>query len=111
MLHYIKKNIYKIKEKSMYYFLEAAPFQISFQDPATPIADRIIEIHHHVFFFLLIVFIFVSYKIYIILEDFCYSIPQQLNLKKETSLISSKRAYIRQLSKLNLTHNTLIEII
>lgn len=30
---------------------EATPWQINFQDPATPIAERIIDIHHHVFFF------------------------------------------------------------
>jgi len=32
-------------------FAESKPWQINFQDPATPIAARIIEIHHHVFFF------------------------------------------------------------
>ena len=37
----------------------AAPYQLGFQDPATPIAEGIQDIHHHVFFFLTIIFIFV----------------------------------------------------
>jgi heme/copper-type cytochrome/quinol oxidase subunit 2 len=98
----------------MYFFAEARVSQISFQDPATPIAERIIEIHHHVFFFLLIVLIFVLYNIYTILEDFCFSIPQSMkienNLIKKIK-IEAVRGYIRQLSKINLTHNTLIEVI
>jgi len=39
---------------------ETKPGQLYFQDPATPLAEGIIDIHNHVFFFLIIVFIFVS---------------------------------------------------
>jgi len=41
-------------------YFQSKKWQINFLDPATPIAARIIEIHHHVFFFLTIVLIFVS---------------------------------------------------
>ncbi len=44
--------------------------QMNFQIPATPIAERIIEIHHHICFFLVMVLIFVIYMIYIILLNF-----------------------------------------
>jgi hypothetical protein len=44
---------------NFYSILEAQAWQINFQDPATPIADRIIEIHHHVCFFLIVILIFV----------------------------------------------------
>ena len=44
-------------------FLEASRWQINFQDPATPIAGRIIEIHHHVFFF------FIDYFSFSIMND------------------------------------------
>lgn len=90
--------------------LEARPWQISFQDPATPIAERIIEIHHHVFFFLLMVLIFVSYNLYKILTHFCFFIPNHV-VGSGQKVIIYVRGYIRQLSKLNLTHNTLIEVV
>jgi cytochrome c oxidase subunit 2 len=52
----------KINELITNFFInaEAYPMQIDFQDPATPIAEGIIDIHHHVFFFLILVFISVS---------------------------------------------------
>jgi len=90
--------------------------QINFQDPATPIAERIIEIHHHVFFFLIIVVIFVIYNIYSILQRFCFSIPQAIpSIHRkgffEKHTVEGVKAYIRQLSRVNLTHNTLIEVV
>jgi energy-coupling factor transporter transmembrane protein EcfT len=73
-----------------YSVLEAKNWQINFQDPATPIAERIIQIHHHVFFFLLIVLIFVVYNIYSILEIFSFTIPQVVKFVDETKDIISK---------------------
>lgn len=103
-------NIYNM------HYAEAQPWQINFQDPATPIAERIIEIHHHVFFFLLIVFLFVSYSIYKILDDFSFKILKYKNfinvyenVNKKT-LVADKQ-YIRLLSRVNSTHNTIIELI
>lgn len=99
----------------LYNYLESTSRQVNFQDPATPIAERIIEIHNHVFFFLLVVLIFVSYSIYKILEDFTY--PSLLISVTRTKLkeLMLKQFYIRKdiknLSILNLTHNTLIEVI
>lgn len=83
----------------------AKPWQINFQDPATPIADRIIEIHHHVFFFLVIVLIFVSWMLYRVLYSFWYTIPDGKSFEQKD--LNS----LRQLSLLRFTHNTTIEII
>lgn len=41
----------------------AVPWQIDFQDPATPIMEGIIDLHHHIFFFLIVVAIFVSWLV------------------------------------------------
>jgi len=78
-------------------------WQLSFQDPATPLAEGIIDIHHHVFFFLTIVFIFVSYSIYRILLHFWWNLPDTF----------AKESYYWMIltSKLKFTHNTTIEII
>lgn len=86
--------------------LEASTWQINFQDPATPIAARIIEIHHHVFFFLTIVLIFVTWMIYRVLHSFWISIPEKSKNYNEFQL-----ARIYDLSVLKLTHNTTIEVI
>lgn len=48
----------------------ALPWQISFQDPATPIASAIIDLHHKIFFFLIIVAIFVGWMLFRILFHF-----------------------------------------
>lgn len=37
------------------------PFQLGFQDPATPIAEGIVDLHHDIMFFLCIICIFVFY--------------------------------------------------
>jgi len=37
----------------------AVPYQINFQDPASPIMEGIIDLHHDIMFFLIIVVVFV----------------------------------------------------
>lgn len=81
---------------------EAAPNQVWFQDPATPIAEGIIDIHHHVFFFLVITFIMVSWMLYRIVFHFWLNI-QNSNINKNLEI------YL--LSHLRVTHHTVIEII
>lgn len=39
----------------------AQPWQIGFQDPATPIMEGIVDLHHDIMFFLTVIAIFVSY--------------------------------------------------
>lgn len=51
----------------------ALPWQIDFQDPATPIASAIIDLHHKIFFFLIIVAIFVGWALFRILFHFSES--------------------------------------
>ena len=87
------------------FFLESSRWQMNFQDPATPIAARIIEIHHHVFFFLTVVLIFVSWMLYRILVSFWFKIPDNKIFTK------SELATVRLLSKLRFSHNTTIEVI
>lgn len=81
---------------------EAYPGQIGFQDPATPIAEGIIDIHHHVFFFLVIVFITVSWALYRIVYNFWY----EINFEEK-----GRDLKIFLLSHTRVTHHTLIEII
>lgn len=92
-----------------YFLLEAKPWQINFQDPATPIAARIIEIHHHVFFFLTLTLIFVSYLLFRVLLTFWYNVPDTLSTEK--SITKNQLNFVYLLSKLKFTHNTVIEII
>lgn len=85
--------------------LQSSPWQINFQDPATPIADRIIEIHHHVFFFLVVVLIFVSWMLFRVLNSFWYIIPDNKSFSR-TDLKT-----LKLLSRLRFSHNTTIEVI
>lgn len=81
---------------------EALPNQIIFQDPATPIAEGIIDIHHHVFFFLVIIFIAVSWVLYRIIYVFAY----------EATTKSTQGGLLRYLlSHLRITHHTTLELV
>nr|YP_010007650.1 cytochrome c oxidase subunit 2 [Cyanidium caldarium]QNR39837.1 cytochrome c oxidase subunit 2 [Cyanidium caldarium] len=42
----------------------ARPWQIGFQDPATPIMEGIVNLHHDIIFFLIIIIIFVSWILF-----------------------------------------------
>lgn len=76
--------------------------QTTFQDPATPIAEGIIDIHHHVFFFLIVVFIAVSWVLYKIVHNFSYKI---------TNGGTNNFVDLYLLSNLRLTHHTVLELI
>ncbi len=91
---------------NFYNFLEASAWQINFQDPATPIAGRIIEIHHHVFFFLTIILIFVFWMIFRILNSFWAIFPEGKHKLSGNQLFT-----LAKLSRLRFTHNTTIEVI
>ena len=80
-------------------------WDINFQDPATPIAEHIIQIHNYVFFFLTVVLIFVVYNMYRILYSFSWIIPDN------TNYTSNDYTIINELSTIRFTHHTLIEII
>ena len=89
-----------------YNFLEASSWQMNFQDPATPIAGRIIEIHHHICFFLTIILIFVCWMIFRILNSFWSIFPEQKH-----NLSTNELNLLTGLSRLKLTHNATIEVI
>jgi cytochrome c oxidase subunit 2 len=91
---------------NFYNFLEASSWQMNFQDPATPIAGRIIEIHHHIFFFLTIVVIFVCWMIFRIITSFARIFPEQKH-----KLSTNELNLLTVLSRLRLTHNATIEVI
>lgn len=55
------------------FFLEfAQPYQILFQDPATPMMNGIIDLHHYIFMFLIIVLFFVLFMLFYIVMNFLY---------------------------------------
>jgi cytochrome c oxidase subunit 2 len=86
-------------------FLEIAKnFQISFQDPASPIMNGIIDLHHDIFFFLILILFPVIYIFYHIVADSNYNWHNphmdHINTHRKDAL-----------SLANLTHGTLLEVI
>lgn len=67
----------------------ALPWQLGFQDPATPIAEGIVDLHHDIMFFLTVICIFV-----------CYILVRTVVL-----FHSSKNNFVK------LTHGKVIEIV
>jgi cytochrome c oxidase subunit 2 len=87
----------------------AEDWQIGFQDPATPIMQGIIDLHHDLFFFLVIVCVFVfwilSRTIYLFLE----SIPEVSEENSKRAETLSGEFFYRLPSR--MTHHTNLEII
>ena len=86
---------------SLFYFDTNAfptPWQISFQKPATTMMEGIIDLHHDIFTFLVIIIIFVSLMLLTILLKFTNSFIQQIPLMKFQS-------------GHGITHNTVLEIV
>jgi cytochrome c oxidase subunit 2 len=83
--------------------LRSSYSQINFQDPATPIAQRIIEIHHHVFYFLVLVLVFVAWMLYRILYTF--------TILENKRFSATDLKFLYSLSRLRFLHNTTIEVI
>jgi cytochrome c oxidase subunit 2 len=64
------------------FFCDAAePWQLGFQDAATPMMQGIIDLHHDIFFFLILILVFVSWILVRALWHFHYKknpIPQRI---------------------------------
>lgn len=70
----------------------ARPWQMTFQDPATTAMNNLIDLHHDIMFFLIVISIFVAYFLFQILINFTFL--------ANTALVPSR-----------VTHNSLLEII
>jgi cytochrome c oxidase subunit 2 len=82
----IKEYIYSF---SLTTYCDAAfPWQIGFQNPATPIMEGIILLHHHIMFFLTIVVIFVMYMLYQAVTLFTLKKPYILGLLNKKNIVT-----------------------
>jgi len=89
----------------MFAYLDFPIFlQKGFQDPATPIMEGIIDLHNHIFFFLVGVTVFVLWALYRILYLFFY----EFNFPQTKDSLE-RRKYFPALQK--VTHGTVLEIV
>lgn len=77
---------------------------ITFQDPATPIAEGIVDLHHSIFFYLLLILFTVLYMFYKIFHRSSHTwqyptLGHIINIRKNYLLLS------------NLVHGTVLEIV
>jgi len=77
--------------------------QLAFQDPASPIAEGIIDLHHNIFFYLILISVLVIYVLCQLLRKFSFAWSQP-----DKASLEFRRDYLT-FNKLN--HGTLIEII
>lgn len=59
----------------------ATPWQLSFQDPASPIMEGIIDLHHDIFFFIMFILLFVMWMLFRTVFHFYYTrsaIPKKI---------------------------------
>jgi len=60
----------EIKFFFIFYAEFAEPYQILFQDPATPMMNGIIDLHHYIFMFLIAILIFVLFMLFFYSYEF-----------------------------------------
>ena len=82
-------------------------FQFGFQDPASPIAEGLIDLHNYIFIFLIIVCSFVLWMLYIIVSEFG---AHRYNANLLTKGVTNNRWY-EYIKTNHLTHGVLLEII
>lgn len=63
---------------------------MTFQDPASPVAEGILDLHHDIMFYLVVIGVFVPYILYEVYRRF----------NRSTNLVA-----------LNITHHTLLEVV
>ena len=97
-MNFFQNNFQKMKN---YVNCSFVPL-FTFQDPATPIAEGIIDIHRHIFFFLIVIFLFVLWIMQRLIYEFWY---ETLSFNK------NNKVKLFLLSNLRLSHNTTIELV
>jgi len=88
----------------MFFFDFARPHQISFQDPATPVMEGIIDLHHSIFFFLILIISLVSFVMYRVGYRWYYNYTFPESAKQLTQRNN-------HLSFSRLSHGTFLEIV
>jgi len=85
------------------------PWQIGFQDSATPVAEGIQNLHHDIFFFLVFVLLFVVWMLgrtlWIFSSNENYRVPKGWNYDT-----NRKFNYVQNSSSVGMNHGTAIEI-
>ena len=56
-------NLFSLYFRHGFHLDAAEPWQLGFQDPATPIMQGLIDLHHDIFFFLVVILVFVSWML------------------------------------------------
>lgn len=92
------------------------PYQINFQNPATPIAEGIIDLHNEVFFYLIIVLTAVSWFLINIIWSFNYKTSKLFTRSEKFWYYLTPKLYNNIHPRLLLkpkkyTHNTTLEIV
>jgi cytochrome c oxidase subunit 2 len=80
-------------------------WKFGFQDPATPIMEGIIDLHNHIFFYLILIFILVAWMFYSIVKEFFFN----FHYPRKIYHVIKQRQLMLTANK--LTHGTLLEII
>lgn len=92
------------------------PYQMGFQDPATPIAAGIIDLHNEVFFYLIIVLVAVTWILIKTMTSFNYKTSPLFTSSQKFWFIWTPTLYNNEHPRLLLkpkkyTHNTTLEIV
>lgn len=81
--------------------------QFDFQDPVTPIMEGIIDFHHDIQFYLIIIVIFVAWCLFSITYEFGYRFYVQEHVSFSDVMVSRRNSLLLK----SITHGTVLEVI
>ncbi len=88
-------------------FLDASTAgQLGFQDPASPIAEGLVDLHDYIFFFIILVIFFVFWMLFVIVLDFNEHNYNNISNNEEYELLSSNYVLTQ-----GVVHGAVLEII
>ena len=90
-------------------------YKISFQNPATPLAEGIIDLHHSIFFYLILILIPVLWMFYTIImnssHEWAYPTKKNLSTFRRNYLFYNRylKTYVKNI--VNIFTNNLIQLL
>nr|YP_009557812.1 cytochrome oxidase subunit 2 [Paravannella minima]QBC73451.1 cytochrome oxidase subunit 2 [Paravannella minima] len=100
---------------SFLYLDVAVPFQLGFQDPATPVMEGIIDLHHHINFFLLVILLSVIFFLkkllnyFMILPETLEELSSNYYYDEETYFYYKDKLFNSLTQELNLRYQIPLE--
>jgi len=115
-------NIFLLNTSFFAHLDAATSWQKHFQDPATPIMEGLIDLHHHIFFFLIVISVFVFWLVYVCIFYYGFYVNNAISsfFSNKTKIVEDdlkirsfffSKLLLKWVNSCKITHNYVLEIV